>query len=195
MRSLIATILLAVAVSCYVSTDAPSPHALDGAAGAYNIAPGSPAHYASTYPIAVAAEPLTLANTWTTVNSNGGAAFNEYNRLCRVIRVYVMQHQNAQWSCYCDDFTSTPYCQNATAWLGVRDATCAGTNCSEGVGWIKQGSGTGLLYRARYNMSNSPSNDNVGFVEYKEELTPQQVKTGELFTGTWSSHTLRRYVP
>lgn len=139
-------------------------------------------------------EQLTLANVWTSINSNNGAPLNETNRLCRTIRVYVMQFP-AQWSCTCSDFMNNPSCQNATAWLGIANAACAGQNCAQTVGFIKQGGPFGLQYRASFTIQNGGGSDMVPMWEMKPEATPSQELTGEIFRGYWSTHRLERWVP
>lgn len=181
-----------------------------GAAGSYNVAPGSPAYWDSTYPIeaerptaharvevasAPHAEALQLWNTWTTVNY--GPASDEFNIACRLIRRYVMQHSGSQWNCPCtNEFSWIQSCQNATAWIGITSATCTGTNCAQIVGYIKQGSPSGLQYRNSFTILNNPRQEPFATMwELKPERTPSQELTGEIFRPYTSAPKLERWVP
>lgn len=175
MRTLLLTLLLMAAQACSNATiDEANPYDVEAA--------DTPA-----------AEALTLANTWTTINSNNGAALNAFNTKCNLIRAYVMQHSQSQWSCACGDFTVAPACQNAFAWIGITSSECANQQCNAVQGYIRQGSASGLQFRAKWYYRVGAGT--ATYWELKPESTPQQNPTGEQFEAAFPQHTLWRYVP
>lgn len=174
MRTLLLTLLLMAAQACANATiDEDNPYDVEAA--------DTPA-----------AEALTLANTWTVINT-GVPALNAFNTKCNLIRAYVMQHSQSQWSCACGDFTVAPACQNSTAWIGVTSSECINQQCTDVQGYIRQGSAFGLQFRAKWYYHVGAGT--ATYWELKPEKTPQQVATGEQFEAAFPQHTLWRYVP
>lgn len=138
--------LLALLSGCYATVDVEPADMLGaGAAGAYNIAPGSPAHRDSTYPIeaerptahapvdvGVTTSALTLHSQFTFINSENGAQIWRSNGPWDTLRCFVMSQgstsSNSWWAMH---LNSPP--TSATATHGTvqwKAHACDAAKCS-----------------------------------------------------------------
>lgn len=128
-------LLAALLVQACALEHSPQPAALSGAAGSYNIAPGSPAHRDSTYPIEephrsveaqAATQALTLNSSFTTINSENGAQIWRSNSSWDAVRCFVMSQGS-----------STPNNYWTMQLLGPPLTQTTGTKATHGtVSWI-----------------------------------------------------------